>query len=332
MNLIEHERQLLPPFPNIAHWSENFCLASFDPVSGVGMWLHLGRWRKNLELWRETVILNMPDGTVVAHRAYGNALTRVEGPGGANYSIRILEAGRRLSYHFDGAARRVPAAMLRAGVLGGGASENVKFDLIFESNADIWDLHKVGGSQGFLGTGHVEQIGRVRGTIQVGTETFPYDGKGNRDHSMGPRDTTTLKSHQWLQGYFDNGISFLAYDAVLRGHDKPVFCESVVYDGDTLYAGELSYDWRVDTVDDALRNYGFSIQYERGKLDVRTTKIAGTAYLSFTVPNDIYIGVVPAGTPPLTLLEQTAHLVLNGSVEGYGNLERTVPGVIGLDL
>jgi hypothetical protein len=119
---------------------------------------------------------------------------------------------------------------------------------------------------------------------------------------------------------------------VLRGHDKPVFCESVVYDGDTLYAGELSYDWRVDTVDDALRNYGFSIQYERGKLDVRTTKIAGTAYLSFTVPNDIYIGVVPAGTPPLTLLEQTAHLVLNGSVEGYGNLERTVPGVIGLDL
>jgi hypothetical protein len=148
---------------------------------------------------------------------------------------------------------------------------------------------------------------------------------------MGPRDTPTLKSHQWLQGYFDNGVSILVYDAVLRGQDRPVFCESVVYEGDRLYPGKLSYDWRVDNVDAAAKNYGFSIQYENGKLDIRTTKIVATAYLSFTAPNDIYIGVFPADKPPLTLLEQSTHLILNESVKGFGNLERTVPGVIGVE-
>ena len=331
MNLIEQERQLQSPFPEIAHWSENFCLASFDPASGIGMWLHLGRWRKDLSLWRETIVLNMPDGSVVAHRAYGNARSGEDGPGGANYAIRIIEPGRKLSYHFDGAARRVPSSTLREGLLGSGSSENVKFDLMFESSADIWDLNKVGSKQQFLGTGHIEQIGRVRGTIQIGARIFAYDGKGNRDHSMGPRDTKSLRSHQWLQGYFDNGLSFLAYDAMLRGQEAPVFCESVVYDGDKLYQGELSYGWRIDDAGDAAKNYGFSIRYEKGTLDVRTTRIASTAYLSFTMPNDIYLGVYPAGNPPLTLLEQSAHFILNDSVTGFGNLERTVPGVIGAD-
>jgi hypothetical protein len=331
VNLIEHEAPLKPPFPDVAHWSENFCLAGHDPKSEIGFWLHLGRWRKDLTQWRETIVINMPDGTVVAHRSYGNALTSEEGPGGTNYCIRIIEGGRKLSYRFEGAARHVPAASLRSGLLVDGPQERLSFDLVFESTADIWDLHKVGGTQKFLGTGHIEQIGRIRGDIRIDERVFPFAGMGNRDHSMGPRDTPTLKSHQWLQGYFDNGISFLIYDAVLRDQLKPVFCEAVVYEGDKLFAGKLSYDWRVDGVADAAKNYGFAIEYPNGKLDIRTTTFTSTAYLSFTVPNDIYIGVFPAGDPPLTLLEQSTTLTLNDSVKGYGNFERTVPGHIALD-
>lgn len=331
MDLIEQETPLKPPFPQLPHWSENYCLASFDPASGCGFWLHLGRWRKDLNLWRETVVINMPDGSVVAHRGFGNALARDDGPGGSNYAIRILENRRHLSYHYDGPAYRLDSAGMRKGLITDGPCEKLSFDLAFESNADIWDLHKVGQRQKFLGTGHIEQIGRVHGNIRAGGQSIAYEGKGNRDHSMGPRDTPTLRSHQWLQGYFDNGVSFLIYDAMLRNQDKPVFCEAVVYEGDKLYEGRLTYPWRIDDADDARKNFGFAIGYERGELRIETTRIAGTAYLSFTAPNDIYLGVYPGGTPPLTLLEQTTHLLLDGKVQGFGNLERTVPGVIGVE-
>lgn len=329
MSLIEQETQLAAPVRDIPNWSENFCLASFDPQSGVGFWFHLGRWHRELTLWRETVVIMLPDGGVLGHRAYGNGLTSPQGPGGANFAVRIVEPGRRLTYHFLGGVHRVPAAVLREGLLQHGPSQRLKFDLAFESNARIWDLHKVGDTQDFLGKGHVEQLGRVKGTIEIGKERINYDGMGNRDHSMGARETSTLGSHQWLQGRFDNGMGFLLYHAVVRGKSEPAFSEAVVYDGEQMFEAAVTYPFRIDNVADATRNFGFTLTYAGGALQVETTRIVNTAYLSITAPNDIYIGMFPGPSDkPLTLLEQSTHFQLNGSVQGYGCLERTVPGEV----
>lgn len=50
MSLLTRETQLDAPVLNIPNWSENFCLSSFDATSGVGLWLHMGRWRHDLTL------------------------------------------------------------------------------------------------------------------------------------------------------------------------------------------------------------------------------------------------------------------------------------------
>jgi hypothetical protein len=331
MDLLKQETPLAPPFPTLPHWSENFCLSSFDPALGIGLWLHLGRWRKDLTMWRETVVVTWPDGTVSGYRAYGNARATADNPGGPNYAVHVPEPGRRLTYSFLGGVQRVPSDSMKSGLQIDGPRHRLAFELEFTSEADIWDLHKVGSSQEFLGTGHIEQIGAVRGQISIDGEDYAYNGKGNRDHSMGPRDTPTLGSHQWLQGYFENGKSFLVYDAVLRGHEAPVFCEAVVYDGNTLHDGRLTYPWRIQSAADATRDYGFSIAYDGGVLDIKTAGIHNTAYLSFTAPNDHYIGVYPGGDPPLTLLEQPTLYTLADGTRGFGWLERTVPGVIGSD-
>jgi hypothetical protein len=55
-------------FPDLPNWSENYCLAAFDPGCGVGLWLHMGRWRKDLTMWREIVTIRCRTATV-AHRA-----------------------------------------------------------------------------------------------------------------------------------------------------------------------------------------------------------------------------------------------------------------------
>ncbi len=226
-------------FPDLPNWSENYCLAAFDPKCGVGMWLHMGRWRKDLTLWREIVTIRLPDGSVVAHRAIGNSRAAKDGPGGAQYGIRVVDPGRKLTYSFTAGARVLPAAEMRKGLVGEGPRQPVSLALTFESNADIWDLHKVGDRQDFLPAGHIEQVGRIHGTIRVGDRAFGIDTLGNRDHSLGPRDNKALKSHQWLQGYFENGLAFLLFDAMQRNDDKPVFSEAVVYEGDRMYQARL---------------------------------------------------------------------------------------------
>jgi hypothetical protein len=331
MKLLEQEHPLTPPFPALDHWSENFCLSTYDPACGIGLWLHLGRWRKDLNLWRETVVVNWPDGTVSAQRGFGNALTCTDGPGGTNFAVRVVEKARRFTYHYHGGVLRVPSQSMLGGLQGDGARQLLKFDLAFESTADIWDMHKEGAKQEFLGTGHIEQPGRVHGTILFRDEQIAFDGMGNRDHSMGPRNTPTLESHQWLQGYFENGTCFMLYDAMLRGSSEPVFSSAVVYEGDRLFEASVDYPWRILDVADGRKDFGFKLSYANGTLDIAAHELGAPAHLSFTAPNDIYVGVYPSGDPPLTLLEQSTKFRLNGSVAGFGRLERTVPGVIGFD-
>lgn len=337
MTLLDQETPLRPPFPQLPNWSENYCLASFDPRLGIGLWLHIGRWRKDLELWRETVVVAWPDGTVSGYRAFGNALHSDRGPGGANFAIKLLDGGapgdprRSFGYAFLGGVQRVESGALQQGLLVDGPRHRLALDLTFTSHSDIWDLHEAGSSQDFLGTGHIEQIGRVQGSIGFGDARYTFDAPGNRDHSMGPRDTASLGAHHWLQAYFDNSISVLVYDAVLRGATQPVFCEAVVYEGDRLFKAKLTLTERIASVTDSGRDYGFKLAYANGVLDIRTAGIQNTAYLSFTYPNDHYIGVYPAGAPPLTLLEQPTRFLLNGTTEGCGWMERTVPGIVGID-
>lgn len=318
------------PFPETPNWSENFLLAGHDPKAAVGFWLHCGRWRKDLTMFRETVIVRLPDDTVVASRAIGNARSDKSGPGGPHYAIRVVESGHKLTYSFSGGVRRVPAQSMREGLVADGSRTPMRYELSFESNADIWDLHKVGTLQDFLPAGHIEQIGRVTGWIKVGTDHYEIDTIANRDHSLGPRDNKDLLNHQWHQGYFENGIRFLLFDAITRRDRKVVFSEAAVYEGDTLYEGKLEMGWRCDDARRDREPISFRIIYSKGVLDINTVAFVSNSYSSLTSPNDQYVGVYPStgNEPTLVLLEQSVKLLLNNSVAGYGCFERTVQGVV----
>ena len=53
--------------------------------------------------------------------------------------------------------------------------------------------------------GHFNQHGRVRGEIKVGSETFPIDGRGWRDHSWGPRYWQAIYWYRLFIANFPNG-------------------------------------------------------------------------------------------------------------------------------
>jgi hypothetical protein len=188
----------------------------------------------------------------------------------------------------------------------------------------------VGRLQDFLPAGHIEQIGRVTGWMQVGTDRFDIDTIANRDHSLGARDNKDLLNHQWHQGYFQNGISFLLFDAMTRRDRKVVFSEAAVYEGDKIYEGRLEMGWRCDDAKRDREPISFRIVYANGTLDIDVVAFTSNSYSSLTSPNDQYVGVYPSQMtePTLVLLEQSARMRLNGKVAGHGCCERTVQGVV----
>lgn len=311
---------------NEPDWNESFLLAGFDGNNGVGFWMHIARWRRKLDWWREIFTIALPDGTVLAHRGISDALADATGPGATNYAVRVVEPGRRLTYSYRGGVHRVPAAELETGLLQNGYMTPLEMDLTFDAVSPLWDLHQEGGSQEFLGAAHIEQIGRVTGTIKVGSETYTLDAMGIRDKSMGPRRPRNLRRHHWTQGLFENGIGFMLFDAE---EGEAGFSLGVVTQGDNIYPAKISIPFRIESIDQKHDPFSLVLECELGTLNVETTEIPNSWGLSYTFPIDTYVGVYPvAGDTPRILLEQSCRWKLNGSVNGIGAIERTVPGKI----
>jgi hypothetical protein len=311
-------------------WSENYCLAGYDPACGVDLFLHIGRWRKDIHLWREIVMIALPDGTVLGARAVGNAHATLRGPGGPCLGVEVVEPGRRLEWKYLGTARRVRSGQLCENRLVEGREERLEFDLTFESTLPVWDIGRSGRQTDFVGHGHVEQMARVTGKISVGKERFHFDSVVNRDHSRGPRDFSLNRRHIWMHGTFENGISYLCYEAELSGKDA-VFSAAAVYDGGKLYDAKLNMGFRLPfegSIKKILDPVPFSIDYERGRLDIVADSFPTTLHGQATAPNDNHVGVRHLnGTTNTSYIEQSARYLLNGTIRGYGHMERTLPGI-----
>ncbi len=59
-------------------------------------------------------------------------------------------------------------------------------------------------------TVHYEQVGRVRGTVQMGAETHKVNLRSVRDHSFGRRQWHTWRQHLWFSGVRADGVAFTA--------------------------------------------------------------------------------------------------------------------------
>lgn len=313
--------------PDIPHWSENYCLDGFDPKSGIGFWIHIGRWRKDLRQWREIVTIALPDGTVLTHRAVGLAHATARGPGGPNLAVTVDEPEHRLSFRFLGAARRLPREALLANTPLDGPLTRLEFELVFASHLPIWDISSVADSNAVI-KGHIEQVGKATGTIVVGTQRFTFDGFCNRDHSVGTRETVAMRGHHWIQGSFDNGCHFLLYDLEMSDPTAPGFSTACVVRQGELIPARLELPARAQSLADEYLLPEFTLHFGSEKAHIATTKIARSWALSYTAPNELYVGIMRE-VDSARLIEQSAHFVLDGTVNGIGHIERSFVDRIG---
>lgn len=316
--------------PETPHWSENFAFACFDPTLELSLFCHIGRWRRDLSLWREVVTVALPDGTVLVHRAIGNALASPAGPGGSNFAIRISEPGPRFALSFLGGVRRVSEASLFEDALRDGPHYRLALAIDYAGVAPIWDISAVGHTTEFMGAGHVEQFGRFTGTIEIGDERFAIDTIGNRDHSRGPRVFDSNVRHSWLHGVLDDGTMFQLYEAEIAGRDGAAYAEGNVVVGGVAHKAHATIHDKLPFTD----NRGLidapvriTIESAAGRIDVTARRFPRRISIQSTSPNDMYVGRRQEDAAQnTTVLEQGVRYDTADGRTGYGHMERLVPG------
>lgn len=310
------------PEHGVPKWSETRWGGCFNPEQGVGLYLHAGRLRGELEWWWAQTAIYLPDGRVAVERSWVHRPDPV-GVATPSLDLRMRESG--WSARFDGIVEDTTTEALGRGPRGASApSVPATFDIIAEGTRPWWDMFAGRVSAQDFGDMHVEQLGQSTGELRIGGQSFRLDGVSYFDHSSGPRDWTHFHSHNFAmvampdhtlhagrlfnapgQGRKGGGVWFTADGQVLRivGSEMPPAL-------DVLGAPQL-FDWVI-------------VVKGLGELTYRV-EVLHTFSLTITDNNDNINGCdwdVPGD--PLYMTEcQVKVTAPDGSI-GYGHIERSV--------
>jgi hypothetical protein len=254
--------------PEDRTWRENFCFDGYDRDRDIGFWIHCGRWSLDPAIWREQVLVYLPGGDYLAHRAWGYRASQ-RGPSAALLDLVCLEPGRQWKLRYRGPARRTNSAELQAGVLRDGPQELLDLDVSFDSSVPIWDMS--GGMRGQAwGKFHIEQTGTLQGRIQFGGESVTMSGMGWHDHSRGPRDMVEMGRHLWIHGDLPGGRSFALtmVDNFRDGRFVRSLDKAVIWEGGVIHAAHCPNPPFLTSCALPDARYDMTLIYEGGEIQI----------------------------------------------------------------
>jgi len=170
-------------------WSESYWFPLYDPESEIGVVFRVGAYRKRGDANLYLIITHKGSivHAVTEHRA---ALPPLDGD---SFTV----AGLRIDIE-----KPLERFRLRY------AHGSTAFDLAWEAFSPAYK-YPTPPSDEF--PGHIEQGGRVTGTVMLGGTEYPFRGLGHRDHSWGgERDWTKFKRWTYLSGEFGTDAWFNA--------------------------------------------------------------------------------------------------------------------------
>ena len=278
--------------PDDPAWRENFCFDGYDAANDIGFWIHCGRWSKDPSIWREQVLIYLPDGDYMINRSWGYRESK-EGVSAALLDLVCEIPGRRWRLHYRGPGRRASQAEVLGGPLPEGAKALVELDIVFSSEVPIWDMSASLGDSDW-GKFHIEQTGRFQGSIAVDGQRHAMDGFGWRDHSRGPRDNHSIGRHAWIHGNLSRGRSFALtfYDALKEGQLVRNLDKVVIWDGGQLYPATCPNPPMLESTDVPSSGYQMRLEYERGTIDIEAT-VKRCLPHSTTRYNECFDGICP---------------------------------------
>lgn len=227
--ILNPEDELPHPAGPEVNFNESVYLNGFDAKTGAGGWMRLGN-RVNEKHAELSVCLYLPDGRILCsfRRPDISANDKFDA-GGLSYSV--LEPFRSVAMRYDGDlhivenpdALRDPQSLFARGPRAPG-----EVRLAFTAESPIHGGAPVNDSVPTMygrdfSYGHFNQHGRVTGSIRLGGERFPIDGRGWRDHSWGPRYWQVIYYYRLFIANFPDGDGFMLLKITDRsGHSRRV--------------------------------------------------------------------------------------------------------------
>lgn len=307
--------------PDTPWWSENFASMYSSPAERVAVFYSIGRWHGDRSVWREVIMVSLPDGRVLHHRGFARNGTP-RGPGSALSRYEVVEPGETVTLSFDGPVTESGLNdLIERGALRE-TTKRCKIDLRFDSAAPIWNMRGDSVEAGSVaGSMHIDHVGRSRGTVEFDGRTYRFDdGYAARDHSRGVRQVSQYGAHNWINGAFPGGRVFYLYG--MRLQDSPtigmsnaaVAQDGVIHPADVLHT-ELATSWA-----DAGKPHRVVLRSELGEMEIEIAEVTNTFASSMVCPYDTLPGALHH-RPAAALIDESVLLRWNGE-EAYGWAER----------
>lgn len=234
----EDDRRHTPGPDAMPFWNESFWFPFYDPKQRIGMVFRFGSYAKQN---KANLFLYLTRGSELVHSFIDHHL-----PVPAHESGRCTIAGLTIGWE-----QPLERFHLRY------ANGPQGFDVVWQATSPTYTYPRPPDTSYDLVPGHIEQAGRVTGTVTLGGTTYPIDCHGHRDHSWGgERDWAKFHKWNYLSGDFGPGFFFNAVRIDLDGLVIPIGC---VWDGTEVLPLE-TVDLDIRTADGGARQLGGSVR------------------------------------------------------------------------
>lgn len=249
------EDDYMHPVESAQNFNESMYFNVFDRANRLGGWFRIAN-RPNEGKGEMSCCVYLPDGRI------GFMFARPERHDndafdGGGMKVTVVEPHKRLQVSYAGklCVMTNPQDMADPGrAFKTNPIVEAQIDLDFEGVSPMFGgepVHADGRpieqkAEESFARGHTEQHTRGRGTIRVGTESFPVDGLGLRDHSWGPRYWQAIYWYRWLPMNFTEDFAMMV-SITCRPGETPRAGGMVLRDGEYV----MIRDARIETVYDA---------------------------------------------------------------------------------
>ncbi|MCK4247568.1 MAG: hypothetical protein KAX04_03420 [Methanomicrobia archaeon] len=287
-------------------WNESFYFNCYDKKNDICAFMRIGL-KPNKNEKSMFCFFMMPDGSLRGTKdqeSYENNELRVK-----NLQFDLLVPEKKWHLTFSG-MMKTPIKEHK--------SEFVSFSLDFESINKIFDYRECVSktkekiSQRVVSE-HLEQFGRVNGTLTIGKKEYHLNGLGERDHSWGVRDWNAPKMWIWLTCQVSESCAFNVTKLVMD--EGEVDAGFIHINGKNIPLARVVIDTEYEK-DTSPKSFTVALKDKNGDLYNIEAQILKKALLPFTGEN---------GT--LSVMHETlAEYVFDGKI-GYGIAEYLVRNV-----
>lgn len=299
-----------------------------DPGAGLAVWAHFSRMPAAPEVWESDLVVYDVEESLLVSRAFCRAARPDEV--GAAPVMRCVEPGQTWTLSFDSMVHRLSSADSFAGPVTDGDVEHVVVELRFDGLHPAWSAGAELDSATWA-TGHVEQAGRIHGSVTVSGRVIAIDGFGFRDHSYGPRDYARLIGNTWATGVFPDGTALLALAVWAEPAGSAPAQLGYYWDGTAFHVLQGTGLGPLESVDGGARRKQFTATYSRTELAVEV-ELTHRAGFTLHAPVGMSLGVTPGRADLATVVESPAVLRMAGkTAHGWyeQNLRRSHIGADG---